>query len=98
VILRTLAARGRAHQVRRRAFRGKELVLEFLFPSDRPRRGQPRLPDEIFSTIAQFYWGGGLSAKAGAAYAAKIAAAAAAAAEAAAAEELPEPEESADGY
>mmetsp|Transcript_19467 Transcript_19467/g.60956 ORF Transcript_19467/g.60956 Transcript_19467/m.60956 type:complete len:130 (-) Transcript_19467:82-471(-) len=62
VVLRALAARGLAR--RRRADPGEELLLDFLFPSDQPRRRakrQPRLPDELFSIIVRCYWGGGLS-------------------------------------
>ena len=89
VVLRTLAAQARAQRVRRRAFRGKELVLDFLFPCDQSppkrtkqaRRHQARLPDELFSIIAQYYWGGGLSADEEAAVAAEAAEAAAAAEE-----------------
>ena len=64
VVLRALVARGRAR--RRRADSGKEQLLDFLFPGDQPRRRarrhQPRLPDDLFSVIAQYYFGGGLSA------------------------------------
>ena len=64
VVLRALAARGDAR--RERAFHGKELVLDFLFPGDGPppqankqtKRGRPRLPDELFSIIARYYCGG----------------------------------------
>ena len=113
VALRALVARGQARW--EGTFHGKELVLDFLFPSDQPppsrddaieplvaplqdamdlsrgtremvirkmlhaaydagaasrpqankraRRHQPRLPDELFSIIARFWWGGGWSAK-----------------------------------
>jgi len=62
VVLRAMCARGLAR--RRRADPGEELLLDFLFPSDQPRRRakrQPRLPDELFSIIVRCYWGGGLS-------------------------------------
>ena len=69
VALRALVAKQRAQRVRRRAFCGKELALDFLFPGEpqpqrnkQARRYAPRLPDEIFSIIACYYWGGGLSA------------------------------------
>mmetsp|Transcript_17891 Transcript_17891/g.54488 ORF Transcript_17891/g.54488 Transcript_17891/m.54488 type:complete len:153 (-) Transcript_17891:154-612(-) len=61
VVLRAAAARGRAR--RQHAFYGKELVLDFLFPSDQSPLDQPHLPDELFSIIARFWWGGGWSAK-----------------------------------
>ena len=79
VVLRELVATGRAR--RGRTFHGKELVLDFLFPHDRPppqankqaRRHQPRLPDDVFSVIARFYWGGGLWAEEEAAVVAEVA-------------------------
>jgi len=87
VVLRELVARERAR--RERALPGKELVLNFLFPGDQPppratkqaKRG-PRLPDELFSVIARYYWCGEPSAEEEAAAAAERAATAAAAEEA----------------
>ena len=65
VVLRELVARNLAR--RRRADSGKEQLLDFLFPGDQPRRRarrlQQRLPDELFSIIARYYWGGELSAE-----------------------------------
>mmetsp|Transcript_8761 Transcript_8761/g.26189 ORF Transcript_8761/g.26189 Transcript_8761/m.26189 type:complete len:207 (+) Transcript_8761:214-834(+) len=58
VVLRALAARGDAR--RERAFYGKEQVLDLLFPggraNTRAKRDQPRLPDDVFSVIACYYW------------------------------------------
>ena len=60
VVLRELVARARAR--RRRADAGKEQLLDVLFPGDQSRkraqRCQPRLPDELFSIIVRYYWGG----------------------------------------
>ena len=65
VLLRELCARGWAR--RERAFHGKERVLDLLFPGGRPntraKRDQPHLPDELFSIVARYYRGGGLSAE-----------------------------------
>jgi len=68
VVLRALAARGDAR--RERAFYGKERVLDILFPGGRPNTrakrangDKLRLPDELFSLIARYYWGGGMSAE-----------------------------------
>ena len=71
VLLRAAVARGRARQVRRRAFRGKEHVLDFLFPG----LGQPapHLPDDVFSVIARYFWDGGPSTEEEAAAAASAA-------------------------
>ena len=79
VVLRAIVAQGRAR--RERAFHGKERVLDLLFPGDQPppqankqaRRHQPRLPDDVFSVIARFYWGGGLWAEEEAAVVAEVA-------------------------
>ena len=61
-VLREAAARGWAQ--RERAFHGKERVLDLLFPGGRPNtrasRGRLHLPDELFSIIARYYWGGEL--------------------------------------
>mmetsp|Transcript_27702 Transcript_27702/g.85641 ORF Transcript_27702/g.85641 Transcript_27702/m.85641 type:complete len:124 (-) Transcript_27702:86-457(-) len=95
VVLRQLAARGLAR--RRRANLSEELLLDFLFPGDQPRRRarrQLRLPDELFSIIAQYYWGGGLSAEEELAAAAETAAATEA--EEASDSEPEEPEEPSD--
>ena len=58
VVLRELVARGRAR--RQRADSGKEQLLDFLFPGDRPRRRaqrhQPYLPDDLVSAVARYYW------------------------------------------
>ena len=68
VVLRALAARGDARLPgrrlprRQRADKGKEHVLDFLFPGDLRRR-EPRLPDDLFPLVIRYYWGGGLSAK-----------------------------------
>ena len=59
VVLRSLCARGRAQ----RADSGKEQLLDFLFPSDQSPLDQPHLPDELFSIIARYYWGGELTAE-----------------------------------
>ena len=76
VVLRELAAKGRAR--RERAFDGKELVLDFLFPGHFFRSGpgddDPRLPDELFSFIAGYYGDGGMTAEEEAALAAEAAA------------------------
>ena len=61
VVLRELAARGRAR--RQRAFFGKERALDLLFPaaarrSTRSNRRQSHLPDELFCIIMRYYWGG----------------------------------------
>jgi len=67
VVLRAAAARSRAR--RQRAFHGKALVLDFLFPSEPSplqadeQATRPRLPDELFSIIARYYRGGELSAE-----------------------------------
>ena len=74
VVLKELVARARAR--RERAFHGKEHVLDLLFPGGRPntRRDQPRLPDDVFTVVARFYFGGGLWAEEEAAAAAESAA------------------------
>mmetsp|Transcript_8334 Transcript_8334/g.24849 ORF Transcript_8334/g.24849 Transcript_8334/m.24849 type:complete len:89 (-) Transcript_8334:70-336(-) len=62
VLLRALAAKGLAR--RERTFHGTECVLDFLFPGQPPPQGHkqatrgPRLPDDIFSVIARYYWCG----------------------------------------
>jgi len=66
VVLRELSAKGLAR--RRRADSGEEHLLDFLFPPDqrrnkRARRHQLHLPDELFSIVARYYWGGGMSAE-----------------------------------
>ena len=53
VVLRNIVARGRAR--REHGLFGKERVLDFLFPGD---QHSPRLPDDIFSVIARYYWCG----------------------------------------
>ena len=64
-VIRALCAGDRAR--RKRADFGTEQLFDFLFPAGRPSRRaprrQPRLPDELFSIIARFWWGGGWSAK-----------------------------------
>ena len=52
VVLRAIVARGQAR--RQHAFFGKEPLLDFLFPDGQ----QPYLPDELFSVITRYYWGG----------------------------------------
>ena len=73
VVLRGLLARRRAR--REHAFHGKELALDFLFPSpsDQPppqatsskqaKPGPPHLPNSLFPLVARYYWGGGMSAE-----------------------------------
>lgn len=64
VVLRAEAARGLAR--RRRADLSTEQLLDFLFPGDRPRRArrsQPRLPDELFTIVARYYWADEMSAE-----------------------------------
>ena len=65
VVLRALVAEGRAE--RRRAFSNTERLLDFLFPgksgeqpsrAKQARRFKQRLPDDLFSLVAQYYWGG----------------------------------------
>jgi len=81
VVLRALAAGGRARQ--RRAIDVNVALVDFLFPGDlsspraskQAKRSRPHLPDELFSIIARYYWGGGLSAEEEAAVAAEAAAA-----------------------
>ena len=70
-VLRALVARGWAR--RQRAFFGKERVLDFVFPGDRPRGGRPGLPDDLFPLVARYYWGGGMWAEEEAAAAAEAA-------------------------
>ena len=64
-VIRALCAGDRAR--RKRADFGTEQLFDFLFPAGRPSRRaprrQPRLPDELFSIIARFWWGDGLSAE-----------------------------------
>ena len=76
MVLRAIVAKGLAR--RERAFHGKELVLDLLFPGDRPNtragRHPPHLPDELFSVIVRYYWGGGLWPEEEAAAAAEAAA------------------------
>jgi len=69
VSLRALAAKGLARRPRADVFNGQ--LLDFLFPGDRAR-DQPYLPDDLFSIIVEFYWGGGMSAEEEAAHAADI--------------------------
>ena len=80
VVLRELSARGLARP--RRGVLVNIQLLDFLFPGDRPsmraRRDQPRLPDELFSIIASYYWAGGMWTEEEAAVAAEVAAAKAA--------------------
>ena len=73
VALRALVAKQRAQRVRRRAFCGKELALDFLFPGGQPppqandeplqqahkqtKRGH-HLPKDLFSLVLKYYWGG----------------------------------------
>mmetsp|Transcript_20465 Transcript_20465/g.64367 ORF Transcript_20465/g.64367 Transcript_20465/m.64367 type:complete len:295 (+) Transcript_20465:380-1264(+) len=75
VVLRELVLRGRAW--RQRTFQTKADVVEMLFPG--PARysfpDMPRLPDELFSIILSYYWGGVLSAEERTAAAAEAAAA-----------------------
>ena len=76
VVLRAIVAKGLAR--RERAFHGKELVLDFLFPEPPPHedeQSKPGLPHELFSIICRYYWGGGMSAEEETAAAAEAAAA-----------------------
>ena len=64
VRLRELVARGQAQ--RGRASRRHGELLDFLFPAKpdaslvkkQARRAQPHLPDGLFQTVVEFYWGG----------------------------------------
>ena len=58
LLLRELSASGRAR--RERAFHGKELVLDLLFPGDQPQANKPRLtlPNSVFPLVVKYWWGG----------------------------------------
>mmetsp|Transcript_21488 Transcript_21488/g.64343 ORF Transcript_21488/g.64343 Transcript_21488/m.64343 type:complete len:124 (+) Transcript_21488:398-769(+) len=74
-VIRALCAGDRAR--RKRADFGTEQLFDFLFPAGRPSRRaprrQPRLPDDVFTVVARFYFGGGLWAEEEAAVVAEVA-------------------------